>query len=139
MKTFFSTLVLSLVAVIGTAQTSLSEKKEQHDYVVMTKNVQQLKPILLAAKELAKEDGNSFGKFEIIVCGKNIGDLTNQKDLEPHLKEAKNLGANIIACGFSLKKFNVDPNLLPKEMEIVENGILHSFERQKQGYFNLEL
>src|SRR5690606_970434 len=96
MKTFFSTLVLSLVAVIGTAQTSLSEKKEQHDYVVMTKNVQQLKPILLAAKELAKEDGNSFGKFEIIVCGKNIGDLTNQKDLEPHLKEAKNLGANII-------------------------------------------
>ena len=139
MKTFFSTLILSLVAVIGTAQTSLSQQAEQHNYAVMTKNVQQLKPILLAAKELAKEDGDQFGKFEIVVCGKNIGDLTNHKDLEPHLKEAKNLGANIIACGFSLKKFNVDPILLPKEMEIVENGILHNFKRQKQGYLSLEL
>lgn len=139
MKTFLSTLILSLVVGIGTAQTSLSQQTEQYNYVVMTKKVQQLKPILLAANELAKEDGNRFGKFEIIVCGKNIGDLTDLKVLEPHLKEAKNLGANVLACGFSLKKFNVDPNLLPKDMEIVENGILHSFERQKQGYLSLEL
>lgn len=139
MKTLFSTFILSLFAIIGSAQTSPSQQTEQYNYVVMTKKAQQLKPILLAAKELAKEDGNRFGKFEVVVCGKDIGDLTHYSDMEPHLKEAKTLGVDIIACGFSLKKFKVDASLLPNDMKVVDNGILHDFERQKQGYLSLEL
>ena len=139
MKTILSTLILSIVLVIGNTQQSFSQESATINYVVLTKKVDQLKPILLAAKTLAEEDGSNFGNFEIIVCGKEIGELTNIEKMQTHLAESKKVGANIIACGFSLKKFNVDPKKLPKDMIIVENGILHNFELQKKGYLSLSL
>lgn len=139
MKTLFSTLIFSLFLVMGNSQYANSQETETHNYVVLTKKTQQLKPILLAAKELAKEDGKHFGKFEIIVCGKVIGGLTNLETMQPHLSEAEKIGANIIACGFSLKRFKVDPKNLPKNMEIVDNGILHNLQLQKKGYLSLGL
>lgn len=139
MKTLFSTLIFSLFVLTGNIQDSFSQESATQNYVVLTKKIQQLKPILLAAKELSKEDGKHFGSFEIIVCGKEIGDLTNLEAMQPHLKEAKEIGANIIACGFSLKRFKVDPKNLPKNMEIVENGILHNLKLQKKGYLSLGL
>lgn len=138
MKTLFSTLMLSLM-LIGSIHDTNAQESEKQNYVVLTKKVQQLKPILLAAKELSKEDGEKFGNFEIIVCGKEIGDLTNLESMKPHLKEAKQIGANIIACGFSLKKFKVDPKKLPKNMDVVDNGILHNLTLQKKGYLSLGL
>lgn len=139
MKTILSTLILSMVLVVGTIQQSHSQESAKHNYVVLTKKVAQLKPILLAAKSLAAEDGKSFGNFEIIVCGKEIGDLTNLEKMQIHLAEAEKVGANIIACGFSLKKFHVDAKKLPKNMKIVANGILHNLELQKKGYLSLSL
>lgn len=139
MKTIFSTLVLSIFFILGNSQDIYSQETNNQNYVVLTKKVAQLKPILLAATELKKEDGASFGNFEIIVCGKEIGDLTDMEKLQPHLEKAEKVGANIIACGFSLKKFNVDPKKLPKDMQIVNNGILHNLELQKKGYFSLSL
>lgn len=139
MKAIFSTLILSIFLVLGTTQQSYSQESKTQNYVVLTKKVAQLKPILLAAKALAAEDGANFGDFEVIVCGKEIGDLTDTEKMQPHLAEAKKLGANIIACGFSLKKFTVDTSKLPKNMEVVDNGILHNFELQKKGYYSLSL
>jgi len=139
MKTILSTLILSMVLVVGTIQQSHSQESAKHNYVVLTKKVAQLKPILLAAKSLAAEDGKSFGNFEIIVCGKEIGDLTNLEKMQIHLAEAEKVGANIIACGFSLKKFQVDAKKLPKNMKIVANGILYNLELQKKGYLSLSL
>ncbi|WP_310992206.1 DsrE family protein [Aequorivita marina] len=139
MKTIVSTLILSIVLFIGNTQDSYSQESAKQNYVVLTKKIPQLKPILLAAEELAKEDAANFGNFEVIVCGKNIGDLTNMERINPHLTKAKKLGVNIIACGFSLKKFNVDAKKLPKNMRIVPNGILHNLKLQKQGYLSLSL
>lgn len=139
MKTILSTLILSAFFIFGNTQQSFSQETETHNYVVLTKKVAQLKPILLAATALSKEDGTSFGKFEIIVCGKEIGDLTDLEKLQPHLEAAEKVGANIIACGFSLNKFHVDAKKLPKDMEIVDNGILYNLELQKKGYLSLEL
>lgn len=143
MKTIFSSLVLSLFFIAGSAQQSIKQSKAANqetifNYGVLTKNVQQLKPILLAAEALAKEDGKAFGNFEIIVCGKNIGDLTDLKSMEPFMKEAERLGASIIACGFSLKKFKVTGEL-PKGVKKVDNGILYNLQLQKKGYLSLEL
>lgn len=139
MKALYSTLILSLFLVLGTTQQSFSQENKTQNYVVLTKKIEQLKPILLAAKDLAAEDGANFGKFKIIVCGKEIGDLTDIENLQPHLDTAKKVGAKIIACGFSLKKFKVDAEKLPANMEIVDNGILYNFELQKKGYLSLEL
>lgn len=144
MKTILSTLILSLLFIAGNAQQSLSKQANSpkqettYNYVILTKNVQQLKPILLAAKALAKEDEKAFGDFEIIVCGKKIGDLTDLKTMEPFMKEAKNIGVSIVACGFSLKKFQVTEEL-SKGMKIVDNGILHNLQLQKKGYISLSL
>ncbi|MCZ4319052.1 sulfur reduction protein DsrE [Aequorivita viscosa] len=139
MKTIFSTLILILFVTFGNTQNAVSQTSETQNYVVLTKKAPQLKPILLAAKSLAKEDGQNFGEFEIIFCGKNIGDLTNVENLKPHIEAAEAIGANIIACGFSLKKFHVDASKLPKEIKVVDNGILHNLHLQKKGYLSLEL
>lgn len=139
MKTLVSTFILSLFMLMGNIQHTIAQEAEKQNYVVLTKKVQQLKPILLAAKELSKEDEKNFGNFEIIVCGKEIGNLTDLETMKPHLKEAKKIGANIVACGFSLKKFNVDPKKLPKKMEIIDNGILHNLKLQQKGYLSLGL
>lgn len=139
MKTVLSTLILSIFLVLGNTQQSHSQENSKHNYVVLTKKVGQLKPILLAAKALAEEDGTNFGNFEVIVCGKEIGKLINIENLQTHLVEAEKVGADIIACGFSLNKFNVDAKKLPKDMKIVENGILYNLELQKKGYLSLEL
>ena len=115
------------------------EESVIYNYVVITKNLDQLNPILLAAEALAKDDEKRFGNFEIIICGKNIGDLTDEKKMEGFMKQADMAKANIIACGFSLKKFEVDPDKLPKNMKIVDNGILYNLELQKKEYLSLEL
>ncbi len=145
MKTILSTLILSFVLMSANAQKSASrmatknENPAAYNYVVMTKKVDQLYPILLAAAHLAKEDKKQFGQFEVIICGKDIGEMTDEQKMEKHLKEAEMLGVNILACGFSLKKFDVNPEKIPGNVKIVENGILHNMELQKKGYLSLEL
>ncbi|WP_026452441.1 hypothetical protein [Aequorivita capsosiphonis] len=139
MKPLFSTLALCLFMIIGNFQNSFAQQMDKQNYVVLTKNVQQLKPILLAAEALANQDGEDFGNFEIIVCGKTIGDSTNLEVMQPHLEKAQLIGANIVACGFSLNRFKVDRKRIPKDMKIVKNGILYNFQLQKQGYLSLEL
>ena len=145
MKTILSTLILSLVLMSGSAQkmelkpVNQGESKSIHNYVVLTRNVDQLKPIIMAAQQLAKEDEKQFGNFEIIICGKDIVSLTDQEKMKEHLQQAEELKINILACGFSLKKFDVNPDKIPENIKIVENGILYNLELQKKGYFSLEL
>lgn len=145
MKTILSTLILSFVLIGGNAQKisvsniSQNEKSTVFNYVVMTKKVDQLEPILLAATHLIKEDERQFGSFEVIVCGADIVSLTDEKKMEKFLKRADEYKVQILACGFSLKKFEVDPDKIPANIKIVENGILHNIELQKKGYLSLEL
>lgn len=157
MKTILSTLILSLIFMTGNAQKTLSKqalrakeptKTEEalknengtiYNIVVMTSDVEQLKPIMMAAETLMKEDGNHYGIFEIIVCGKNIGDLTDEKKIEQFKEDRENAKVSIVACGFSLKKFDVDPDKLPEYVKVIDNGILHNLELQKKGYLSLGL
>ncbi len=139
MKTILSTFILSAFFLFGNMQQSYAQQNETQNYVVLTKKVAQLKPILLAAKALAEEDGENFGNFEIIVCGQGVSDLSDVEKLQPHLAEIQKIGATLVACGFSLKKFNVDRYKLPKEIKIEDNGILYDFRLQKKGYKSLSL
>lgn len=111
----------------------------ENNYVVLTKKVPQLKPILITAEKLKEEDGANFGKFEIIICGKEIGDITDPTKIEKFIHEAERLGVQLVACGFSLNKFKVDHKSVPKDFKIVENGILYNFQLQKMGYLSLSL
>jgi intracellular sulfur oxidation DsrE/DsrF family protein len=116
-----------------------SQDTELNNYVVLTKKIPQLQPILITAEELKKEDGHDFGDFQIIVCGQSVQGLTDNAEMKQFTERAKKAGVALKACGFSLKKFDVDPDKIPLSMEIVENGILHNFNLQKKGYISIEL
>ena len=113
--------------------------KDKNNYVVLTKKVPQLQPIILTAEALKLEEGASFGDFQVIICGKEIGDITDTEKISDFITKAKKAGVKIIASGFSLNKFKVDKTKVPKEIEVVENGILYNFQLQKKGYKSISL
>ncbi|MFD0976002.1 DsrE family protein [Salinimicrobium gaetbulicola] len=132
-------ILLSLFTNPLQAQTNHEKHADHVNYVILTRKVPQLKPILSAAEELALQDGDKFGDFQVVVCGKAVQDLTNKETMSGFLQKAEKSGVIINACGFSLKKFGVDKAQLPEELRVVENGILHNFELQKKGYLSIEL
>lgn len=139
-------IILGSLAFILTIVTANAQTQNQHEkhagdinYVVLTRKVPQLKPILLAAQELSVQDGKDFGDFQVVICGQGVKDLTDPKLMDDFLKKAESTGVIINACGFSLKKFGVKKESLPQQVRVVENGILHNFELQKKGYLSIEL
>ncbi|MEB8330168.1 sulfur reduction protein DsrE [Flavobacteriaceae bacterium KMM 6897] len=141
MKTYTISSIFILLALFSTAklQAQHHENHKKNNYVVLTKKVPQLQPILLTAEALKEEDGKAFGDFQIIICGKEIGDITDPEKIGAFIEKAEKAGIHLVACGFSLNKFKVDKTKVPKKMKVVENGILYNFQLQKQGYKSLSL
>lgn len=138
MKTYFA-IILLFIAGFSTPLPAQKEGSEVQNYIVITKNTDQLKPLILSAKSLQEEDGSNFGKFEVVICGKDIGDITIPEKIDEHLKNGNKHGVDIIACGFSMKRFGVSPDEVPEGIRIVENGILYNLRLQKQGFKSLGL
>ena len=140
MKTYtFSSLILMLT-LFSTANIQAQQiDNSKNNYVILTKKVEQLQPIILTAESLKAEEGEAFGDFQVIICGKEIGDITDNGKISDFITKAEKAGVKIIACGFSLNKFKVDKTKVPKEIEVVENGILYNFQLQKKGYKSISL
>ncbi|MEH6406803.1 MAG: sulfur reduction protein DsrE [Leeuwenhoekiella sp.] len=141
MKTYIFSSILFTLTLLSTTHLKAQQMPDsaKHNYVVLTKKVAQLQPIILTAEALKAEDGDAFADFEIIICGKEIGDITETEKIEGFIEKAEKAGVHIVACGFSLNKFNVDKAKVPKEIKIVENGILYNFQLQKKGYKSISL
>ncbi len=132
-------LFVLLVFMLTAFELQVSaQTANEPNFVVLTKKVPQLQPILLAAEALKTED-DGFGRFEIIICGQEIGDITDPAKIDKFIKKASDLGVTIVACGFSLNKFKVDRDKVPSSMKIVENGILYNLQLQKKGFHSLGL
>lgn len=138
-----TTLIILASILIGVSSVNAlghkSVRPKTNNYIVITSNIQQIKPIILAAKGLAKEDGKNFGEFEIIICGKAVVELTQPEKIAPFLEMAKKEGVKLVACGYSLNESKVNPNDLPKDVKVVDNGLLYDFQLQKKGYLSIEL
>lgn len=139
MKSFIYSSLFILLAIFSINNVQAQQESNKHNYVVLTKKVPQLQPILLTAKNLQEEDGLKFGDFQVIICGKMIGEITEPLKMEEFLIEAEKLGVELVACGFSLNKFKVDKAKVPGQMKVVENGILYNFQLQKKGYKSISL
>lgn len=140
MKTYLFGSIFIMLALFSTANLKAQEiNNSKNNYVVLTKKVPQLQPIILTAEALKSEDGERFGDFQVIICGKEIGDITEADKIGKFIVKAEKAGVHIVACGFSLNKFKVDKNRIPKEIKVVENGILYNFQLQKQGYKSISL
>lgn len=140
MKTYLLSSILLLLSLFSTAETWAQQMdNNKNNYVVLTKKVPQLQPIILTAKALKAQEGDAFGDFQVIICGKKIGDITDDDLIGNFIIKAEEAGVKIIACGFSLNKFKIDPKTVPEEIEIVENGILYNFLLQNKGYKSISL
>ena len=129
-----------LVLTLGTgqlkAQTSTTDNS---NYVVMSKNIKQLQPILMTATALAKEDGKAYGEFKVLFCGKTVTDIKANPDFQFLLKQAALQKIEVYVCGLSLKAFGVNPEELPQSLEVVDNAILYGFQLKKQGFISLTI
>ncbi|MFL1895031.1 sulfur reduction protein DsrE [Aquimarina sp. 2-A2] len=141
MKILFFSSALLLLSLFSSAQLHAqhTEGNIQQNYVVLTKKIPQLQPIIMTAEALKVEDSKAFGDFQVIICGKEIGDITDPEKINGFIEKATKAGVQLVACGFSLNKFQVDKTKIPEEIEVVENGILHNFQLQKKGYKSISL
>ena len=140
MKTYiFSSIMLMITLFSSTNLQAQETNTNKNNYVVLTKKVVQLQPIILTAEALKAEVGKNFGNFEVIICGQEIGDITDAEKINKFIKKAKKAGVTLVACGFSLNKFKIDRASVPKDIKIVENGILYNFQLQKENYKSLSL
>ena len=140
MKSYVKIAVLLLfVLLAGESFSQTPEVSEKRNYVVITSNIAQITPIVETAKMLAKEDGSKFGELQVIICGKTVTDLVQQDKIESLVTLAEQAGVKIFACGFSLNKFKVNEDAIPKVIGVVENGLLYNFQLQKKGYLSIAL
>ncbi|WP_261376840.1 hypothetical protein [Gillisia sp. Hel_I_86] len=84
------TILALTFANTANAQTS-KQGYHSHNYVVLTKKIPQLQPIILTAEALAEEDGKSFGDFQAIICGKTVEDLTDKEMMKSFIEKQKKL------------------------------------------------
>jgi len=134
---FITTLFFFALATTQ-AQTNHSNPKK-NNYLVLSKNIQQLKPVILTAKELAKEDGKKYGDFYVVICGKTVTDIPNNTEFNQMLDQAKAQNIKVYVCGISLDKFKITPDELPNTIEITPNGILYGFQLTKKGFITLTI
>ena len=140
MRTLLTTFAIILSLFTASAQDHSSRgNSNKNNYVVLTKKVPQLKPIILTAEALKAQDRDNYGVFQVIICGKTVEELTDKDDMKPFLEAAQKANVKIVVCGFSMKKFEVKAEDLPEELQVVPNGILYDFELQKKGYLSIEL
>lgn len=134
--------VLFILAFLFVGMSTIqaqASKGGDNSYVILTRKIAQLQPILLAAEELKKEDGDKFGKYQVIICGQEIGGITEPEKIDKFRAMANKVGAQLVACGFSLNKFKVDRDKVPDDILVVENGLLYNLQLQKKGYYSLGL
>tara|TARA_R110000751_G_scaffold100068_2_gene193864 strand:+ start:166413 stop:166835 length:423 start_codon:yes stop_codon:yes gene_type:complete len=126
--------------ICGTQQLQAQDfNTTKNNYLILSKNIQQLKPVLLTAQSLATEDGINYGDFYVIICGKTVKDIPNNTEFKILLEEAKFLNIKVFVCGISLKKFNITPKQLPDSIVVTENGILYGFQLTKNGFLTLTI
>jgi len=124
----------------GINQTNAQDfNPKKNNYLILSQNIEQLKPMLLTASELMKEDGKKYGDFYVIICGKTVSDIPDNLDFNKLLDAAKKQNVTVFVCGLSLKKFNIDPMLLPENIKVVDNGILYSLQLSKSGFTTLTI
>ena len=129
-----------LVLILGTREFKAQTlKTDQNDYVVLSKNIQQLQPILMTATALAKEDGKAYGEFQVLFCGKTVTDIKANPKLQALLKKATLQNIKVYVCGLSLQAFGVNSEELPESLEVVDNAILYGFQLKKQGFISLTI
>lgn len=137
-----SIIILSglFLLLFGTFQTQAQDfNPKKNNYLALSKNIQQLAPVILTAEALKEEDGKKYGKFFMVVYGKTVEDIPNNETFANLLKKAKALNIEVFVCKLALNKFKVNLDELPGDLKFTDNGFLYGYQLQKKGFITLSL
>lgn len=71
----------------------------------------------------------------LVVNGPGVQHMAkDNSDVAPKITQIHRLGARIKVCSNALRHFNLSPDFLCPECEIVPAGIVEIVERQKKGF-----
>lgn len=132
-------MLFAFIILVSFGAHSQDFDPQKNNYLLLTKNIKQLNPVLLTAEELAKEDGDSFGAFYVVICGKTVKDIPDNHGFKKLLGKASDQHVKVYVCGISLDKFNISSTSLPKQLIRTENGILFGFQHTKKGFISLTI
>lgn len=102
-------------------------------YALLVMKVQHLKVAIQTGIELKAKSKKI--DFQIVTCGELVKEISIDEELQALIKNAVNQhGLKILVCGLSIKQFEIDKILLPKETPATENGLLYMLGLQEQNY-----
>ena len=139
-------ILLSVMAALFTAQLSAQELtvaeiensiKADGKYAMLVRNAEHLQASVKTAAGLIKD--NPGLDFQIVVCGPLVKDVAGDAATRELMDRAEKEGVIVLACGISMKKFNISAADLPRTVQVTENGLLYIFGLQENGYKTITL
>ena len=139
-------ILLALIAPLFTTQMNAQEltiaqveNSIQKDgrYAMLVRNAEHLQAAVKTGADLIKD--NPGLDFQIVVCGALVKDIAGNAATRELMDRAEKEGVIILACGISLKKFNIAAADLPRTVQVTENGLLYIFGLQENGYKTITL
>lgn len=134
----YSCFIIPVLVLFYTIKVNAQETTAQN-YIVITRNIAQLKPIIETAALLQQDGEPKFGTFEVVICGKAIAEIVKPEVMKGILTMAAKNKVTLLACGLSMKKFNILEADIPEPIKVVENGLLYNFHAQQKGALSIEL
>lgn len=105
---------------------------------IMTTGVPGYVPVMImTSAELKAEEGNQFGKFEVVIYGEAVKQFADKEAGQKLVDMAKASGATIILCDFALIHFGISRESIPEGVEFVKNAFTYNLKKQKEGFFVL--
>lgn len=142
-KRIIFTVIIALFAglgiMIGQNKTKQKKTTVEKKYALLVSAEDHVKMASKTAQALFTDPKYNASAFEVILCGKSVETLKGDPEWNKIFEEGKALGIVYKVCGISMEKFKIDEKTIPKEVEVVPNGILRMYDLIEQGYITIEL
>ncbi|SDX45945.1 DsrE family protein [Aequorivita viscosa] len=124
---------IAIIILFLSLGVTAQQKFETTNFVILTSNIDQIEPILMAAQNESRE-----GEFQIVFYGSKVKQLSNDSFKE-NLKLAEEFNVKLFVCQMSIERLKIDLATIPEEITLVENAFLYALQLQKKGYKTLNL
>jgi intracellular sulfur oxidation DsrE/DsrF family protein len=118
-------------------EKNINNKVKVNNYIITTGVPGYVPVMIMTSAELKAEEGDKFGKFEVVVYGEAVKQFADKKAGQKLVEMAKVSGATIVLCDFALKHFGISKESLPKGLKFVKNAFTYNLKKQKEGFFVL--
>lgn len=129
-------IVLFVTLFVLSVASVFAQQNEEKKYVFVISKVNYLKAIDDAVLS-APENKLEIKEVRVILCGESVKAFAEKDPLiEKTLLNGK---IKLQACGLSLEQMKVDKTSLPKNIEVVRNGLLEAMLLESRGYIKYDL